>query len=561
MALLAGRLAAAPLGGADNPAISANLSAYAVDYWPPHASAVSGQVGGALTRHLPVAMAPRNLAGSRAGAYSDDYYHRIHVSLARIDAGNVTSEQLYNVVLWNAYLTPQAFTGVTAPEGITVDPSAGRTFAALEESVHQVTIEREGPAVIEGEVLFAFDGPVVLPIPLSGSRVLPWCWLPDWSSSVVERLEWKTDVLPLADGAEQRIDLRQGARWVYEFAAAAEGTDRRYLEAALYAGGADVWALPLWHDTVHLAAPLAAGAVAIPCDTALRDFRAGGSALLLGDDARTREQVLIQSVTSTHLLLAGATTLDWPAGARVIPTRPAQLTDQVRLSRFTGNALSPRRFRFEILEPWDGTPAAPVLYRGAPVLTMKPNWDRPMDLELARELEQLDALVGGWTSEDRTGLPVAAQTHGWTLLDRQAIADYKALLALLRGRVTALWVPTFADDLTFTSAIAAGGTSVNVAWCGYALHLAGRVGRRDIRVELADGTVAYGRITGATELSGTTEQLTLEAGLGVDVDPDDVVSVSFMALARQQADAAELAYWTADVAEASTTWRTFRHDL
>lgn len=561
MAALSGALAASPLGGLDNPAISASLSGYAVDYWPAHATERSPLISGALARNLPVSATPRNLAGSLAGAYSDDYYHRIHVSLARINAGNVSSEQVYTLTLWNAYLTPQAHASTDLPEGVSLDPEAS-DFAPLDEQTYTVTIDPEGPAIIEGSVTLGFTGLDPIVLPLSGSRVTPWPWLPDWNSGVLMRLEWKTDVLPLADGAEQRIDLRQGARWQYEFAAAAEGTDRRHLEAALWAAGAKVWGVPLWHDTRFTTAAAPAGATGLALDTTFTDFRAGGEALLLGASSRDYEVVAIAEVTDSALLLAGATVNDWPAGTRVIPTRPGRLADQpLRLDRFTGQALAPVRFRFELEDPWDGTPAELPTYRGYPVLDAAPNWASGLTLELARDLAQLDALVGGWATEDRTGVPVPAQVHGWTLTDRAAVAAYLDRLALLRGRMHALWVPTFADDLTLVNTVAASGTTMQVAWCGYAQHLVGEVGRRDIRILLTDGTVAYARISDAVELTSEVEQLTLEAGPGVDVTPATVASISFMALMRQQSDAAELAFWTADVAESRTTWQGFNNDV
>jgi len=394
------------------------------------------------------------------------------------------------------------------------------------------------------------------------SGVLSWAWLPDWASPVLERLEWKTDVLPLADGSEQRIDLRLGARRSYEFSVGVDGVARRYLEAALWDAGAKVWALPLWHDTRHLAAPLPIGSGAVAVDTAHAEFTAGTSAVLLGEDPRRSESVMVDDVTPTHVLLAGVTTMAWPAGTRIIPTRPARLEGSHKATRFTGDANRPARFRFEFMDPWDGTPedALPT-HRGAPVLELRPEWGRGLSLDLARELEQLDALVGKWATTDRTGLPVASQAMGWTFPDRASLSAYRRLLALQRGRLRALWVPTWTRDLELLASVSTASTTMTVAWAGYALHLKGEPGRRDIRVELRSGAVAYARITDAVEVSTEAEQLTLAAPLGLNATPAQVAAISFMALCRQNADAAEISHWTGEASLASATYRSFRNDV
>lgn len=561
MAALAGYVARSPARSSDAPSISADVSELGLDYWPTGASLAGAIIGGAKVSALPVSAVARAVAAYRAHSYSDDYYHRIHYSLASIGAGNLSTEQVQPVEVWNAYLVPQILSGVTAPEGVSVEPSAARTFAPLELAVYDVTLEVEGPPTISGAVAFEWLSADDGELPLSGSRIEPWVWLPDWSSPVLHRFEFKVDVLPRADGSEQRIDLRLGARRTVEFSVQAQGQARRYLEAALWNAGAKVFATPLWEGTTYLTAAASAGASTLVADTALRDFYTGGSALLMGEDPRASETVVVDVVGDGSLTLAGATVSAWPAGTRLVPTRPGYLAGAQKIGRFTGDATLPLRLRFELTEPWDGEPITLPLYRGQPVLTSAPNWARGMSMDLERALAELDGQVGPWTVEDRTGLPVASQTHGWTLDGREAIQDYLGLLALLRGRLRGIWVPTFADDLTLVAPVNAADTVLTVEWAGFAQHLVDQPGRRDIRIELRDGSVLYTRVTGATEFGSNAEQLTISPALGVDVTPAEVAVISFMALSRQASDAAELSYWTAEVAEASTTWRTFKNEL
>jgi hypothetical protein len=111
------------------------------------------------------------------------------------------------------------------------------------------------------------------------------------------------------------------------------------------------------------------------------------------------------------------------------------------------------------------------------------------------------------------------------------------------------------------ASISAVDTTIDVEWCGYTDNLLGDPNRKDIRIELANGTVLYRRITASSEISATVERLTIDAALGVAVTPADVVLVSFITLMRQESDAAEFSYWTGDVAETALSLKGFRHEL
>jgi len=504
------------------------------------------------------------LAGTLQPLYGGDLFDRLHYSALHFALGNIVGDQKRSILVWNTYYRAIVLEDLVLAnaEGITVHGLApGAGHPPLAEVNYSLSISTDGPPTIDATLTWQYAGEAPVVATITGSRVTAWSWLPDWSRSLVERLEWKTDVLTRNDGSEQRIGLRLGARRFYEFTAAAEGPARRFLEAALWGWGSRTWALPLFHDTGHLKAALPAGSSTIVVDTATRDFHDGGLAVLLGDGPRDYEVVEIADVGAAQLTLARPTVRAWKAGDRIIPARAARLVDTVKLPRFTGEATSPTLLRFELQEPWDGVPATGPLYRGYLVLERPPNWARGLDLGLQRTLAELDATTGPVEREDMTGTPTPSQTHGWLLDGRQAIAEHRQLLAALRGRQGAIWVPTWTQDLTLASTVANDALELPVEWLGYTLFLSGEPGRRDIRIALRDGTVLYRRIVGATETDAATELLNIDAPLGIEVHPQDVDTISFMTLCRQQSDAAELAYWTADVAESSTTWTGLTHDV
>lgn len=389
--------------------------------------------------------------------------------------------------------------------------------------------------------------------------LIPWTFPPDWAQPMLERLEWRTDVIQARRAEEQRRALRLGPRQVLEFGLTAELAARRHLEAVLWSnGGAGEWAVPLWFDGLDLAAPLDAGATAIPLDPALRQFTVGDYVLLLGRDTRTFELIEIASVAGA-IGLADPTTLVWPAGTVAYPARRARIDGEINLSLFHGQARV-TRVRFECIEPaaWAASAGA-TTYRGHPVFDLPPVWIEDPGLSLEQQLAVLDAGTGPVDVEDLAELPIPRQTGRFTLLGRAEIDAWRQRLFALRGRQVPLWVPSWGQDLALVATAGAADTTLDVEWAGVTEHLFGDPNRRDIQIELHDGTVYRRRITGAEEISSSVERLTIDSALGAEVLPAEVAAISWLVLMRQESDAAEIAWWTGEVVDTVGTFRGFRH--
>jgi hypothetical protein len=221
------------------------------------------------------------------------------------------------------------------------------------------------------------------------------------------------------------------------------------------------------------------------------------------------------------------------------------------------------RLAFDVVGPVDSPAnAGAATYRGHPILTRRPEWDGAApDMDLERKLAQLDSLVGVRVVEDEAGIPLQVQRLRWRLPSRADVASWRALAYALRGRQGAIWLPTWADDLAVAATIEETATAIDVAHCDYARMVGMGTGRRDIRIELTDGTVFYRRVTSAAQLSASVERLVIDSALGRTVTPAQVAQVCFMALVRQDADQVEIAYWTGDVADVAAVMRGFQHDI
>ena len=392
------------------------------------------------------------------------------------------------------------------------------------------------------------------------TTLFPWLADPDWSRGVTETLEWKTDVLQSPTGAEQRISRRLSPRRTFEFTAMLYDTARQRFEHMLWQGCAGTWAMPVYPDVFALPAAVSSGATALSIPTSGRDFSVGGTVLLKtyeSPDATSR-MATVAAMTGDVLQLVSPLTDSWPAGSLVYPVRPAVLTEPPSLSRLTDTATS-AQVRFRIAEH-NTFSDAPVLtqYRGHPVLETETDWSESVSASYQPLIRELDNSSGIPYRLDTAGRPFWRQTHNWFTVNRQAQTSLRQLLWYLRGRQRPIWVPSQMLDFSPTSAIS--GHSVDVIEAGFT-ELGIRPGLRDICILLADGTRLYRRIIAVSLVSGV-ERLVLD-GDAISAEQHQIVSISLMTLARQDADSVSWEHVTdADgVARVATTFTGVRDEL
>ncbi len=565
MAVISARHVRPTQGGFDSPLWAADLYRYAFVGHPYESEAQRWPGGAALTTHWPVEANGRALSGQKMRAHLDDWYHRIHISPRQLDLGNVISTQTSAVQLWNAYLEPRTLAAIAGlAEGIDLSgqPASPLLFTGLQEREWQVSVTPDGSPVLDTTLAWQFDNGDTAALRITANRIIAWAFAPDWGDGVTERLTWATDILRSESGMEQRRAIRLTPRREFEVEMLVEGRERQLLDLQLFGWGARVWALPIWPDIQLTQAGIAAGAMAIPCIPAGRDFRAGGLALLRSESAFRVEVVEVLGVEPSRLTLKRATQQDWPAGSRLYPARPAQLTEQPRAIRISDRA-DRLDARFLVLEANDW-PAAmpPTQYRGWPVLAERPDESEDLTRAYQRLLLELDsgAALPLLTDTAQRAFPV--MQHRWQLAGRTAQGVFRSLLYALNGRQAALWLPTHADDLTLVATVSDVATTLDVEAIGYTRFASAKAGRRDIRIELVDGSVLHRRITGSTELSADVERLAIDSPLGRTVNPDEVLRISWLVLCRLDSDSVTIKHETdADgVARSQAVFRGVRDE-
>lgn len=547
---MAGLIGIAPtprLFGAINPALSIELNALGEGAFAPAAYRREGIVAWAGVFRAPAALR-WPATGRLAHRFAEDLFDRVHVLPTALSLGNVVSELTREVAVWNAWRTiPQTLTALR------LEGDAGSTLAApgalplalrpLQERVLTLTVGLDGPPVIDAVVVLSFADGATWSIRIDGLRLQAWTLPPNWSEALTETLAWLTDVQIAIAGTVTRTPLREAPHRSWEFAVLADRVERRWVEHALFDWTARVWALPVFVDTTHLRAPLAAGAVEIPVDATGLDFAVGSLAMLWRDVA-TYELVEVAQIANGRVSLRAPTRRAWPVGTRLIPCRTARLTDAPELRRHTDRLMS-TQLRFEATEPCDWPLVLPATrYRGFPVLEHRPDETRDPSAILARRFDLLDGDVGRTQVDDASGLAWTTQSHAWRLFGRAERAAHRSLLYGLQGRAEALWLPTWTDDLDVIETIGETALTLTVAACGVSRSLRQQAGRRHVRIELVDGAVFYRAIEASSELTlangDLAERLRLDTALGRTITPERVRLVCWMALVTLAGDTVEL---------------------
>lgn len=519
-------------------------------------------------RGMPITQVPRMLSASQAHSYRDDYYERMHVIPTKLAMGNVVTEQQRTVALWNAYTgTTRTLASVSAVGADGIDITAPQAlpyaFRPLRYELWTISVTPNGPPVVDAAISWNFDSALTLTVPVTGNRITAWTLPPDWARPVTERLEWLTDVMVSVNRTEQARALRQCPRRTWDFECLAQGAERQWAEASLYEWSGRTWAVPVWTDGQVLASAVNQSDT-VPCSTVNRDF-AVGQLVMFYASALSYELAEVSGVAADGLTLARAATGSWPVGTRLFPVRTAQLTGTPAVSRKTDRMMRVSPTFLNTDSTWTAD-AGPSVYRCLPVLEQQPEWSQDPTGSYERAVTTADNQTAAPVFTEYADIGFPSGSHRFWLRGAAARASWRSLMYYLRGRYKLAWVPSYQDDLIWQQPVTSGASTIEVDWCGYTRLLAGRQHRRDIRIELLDGTVLYRRIIGWAEVSATTERLTLDSVLGQAIDPAQIRQTSYMTVARLASDAVEIAHdnglhETEGVAVSVATFKAVNDDI
>lgn len=519
-------------------------------------------VSASVQKHLGLSRYTQDKCGYIVPNYYKDLYNQIIVIPHFVALGTIATEQVFKVAVWNAYKHPVKLTSIklTDAEGIDIigkkPPYRFQSTALIE---WEVRVSMNGPAVIEAVITWEFDRHSPVSLKITGSRSTDWSFFPDWAESVTENLAWLTSVHQSITGAEQRVARRLSPRRTFEFKLSFDKQEKQKFENAMYGFGARVWAMPIFTDRATLSQKTKAGDVTLFLNTAGYDFSENGRVLV--SNGKVKEMLEITSIEADFVRLKRPISNAFDITSEVYPLRSAVLTDMPVITKLS-DGVSTAQVRLQIHEhnAYSSDITHLPTYRNHPVLEPTSNWSEDITAQYLRLIKTLD---------NNTGLPYYLDTakhafqviaHHFVAKNREEQRKLRQLFYYLRGRQKAIWVATSSSDIDIVSDIKA--KTFQVRNSNFKSTIFDNVGRKDIRIELIDGTIFYRRIKSIAVVNADIEVIGLDTE-DLNIKQDDVLKISFLTLSRLENDTISWKHHTdADgVATVTVSFRGLRDEL
>ena len=371
-----------------------------------------------------------------------------------------------------------------------------------------------------------------------------WPLPPNWDKGVLERLEWKTDILTSETAEEHRTPRRLTPRRSFEVAFLLSDARRRVAESILAGQGAATLLIPVWQDVALLSAAATAGTNLIPIDTRWREYRIGGLVILRNPRTLAWEVGTVAAISDSSLTLISNLENSWSAGTYCHPAKLAKIVEHARSGKKTDRA-SELTVRFDIVQanPHESL-WLPLDYRGTPIYDLPPDESEDLSVEYQRMLASVDTALGLVEQVDTAGRHLPIFAYRWGISGRQKLSELREILYYLRGKNRSIWLPSFMDDLRLVAPVDTFDTTISVTNTGYTEWSARGAGRQDLHIVLHDGFVIDRRIIGSAVVSDSVETLTLDAPAFSEFAVSDVKHMFFITLCRLDNDTIEFSHKT-----------------
>jgi hypothetical protein len=171
----------------------------------------------------------------------------------------------------------------------------------------------------------------------------PALWLslpPDWSAGVTVEIVWRTGMMALLQGGEQRSRLYGSPRLKTSFTLAhLEEREFRWWRREIFSHQHEIIGVPLWPHTTPLTQDIEAGEKILPVSsTQHRLFTVGGYALLVHcRDWTVSESGVIAMIAENAITLEDGLTRSWPAGSLAAPAFAARISAELEETLFTAS--------------------------------------------------------------------------------------------------------------------------------------------------------------------------------------------------------------------------------
>lgn len=487
----------------------------------------------------------------RARSFYDAFYERIHYDPALMNLGQLLNAQTRELHIWNGYFETRVLSSITPldAEGLdlTHDP-VPTLYRPLQERTLQLAVSVEGPPEINASYTFVWDNQTNV-YRVTGQRIVVFSIAPDPQSDFTERLTWYSTVQTAYSGKEQRMALTDDPRVSYTYRVQALDNERQRLEALVWGWQSRAFAVPVWNSYTHTSQPVAPGNEIIYVDaTADREFAPGKLAIILAGPALF-EAVEILEVFPDRLRIKKPAQRAWTRRVPVLPARTMRMANEVQ---YNGQVANYREYDVtftadatEVLQDY----AWPWMYKNLPVLEFSPDMTPGLNGSQSRNMIFQDGEHSLPLIVDRSGVGTPHQTWSFVFTSLAEVQRFKSLLAKLRGICGEFWMSTWSPDMTLAAAIDINASGFYVEEALHSAMYYDRRGRKNLVIQLRDGTTYYREILSVTNSHAAipgTELVVVDEPIPRVVTPNQVRCISFLTQSRFENESFEFVWATQD---------------
>ncbi len=506
--------------------------------------------GGSLADSLPIDINSLAFDGLVALSFKNIFYYNITVTPSLIDLGNIVSNIVLPVQIFNAYFIDKTLVdaSIIGDDGMSLDITLPYAFSPLEETSFDLLVSTDGPATINAALNLDFGDEQIV-VPITGLRVVPYLYQP--IEQIKETLTWQTAILTSYNGEEQRIRIRplgpqQKISMTYHV------RDENIVKSNLLISAwyPQIWGIPIWFEGGWLKGETISGST-ISLDTTKSDFRVGGLVIVMEDNTKY-EVIEIDSMDESNLYLTYplADTYDSPY---VLPMRTGIMEQGTGRDIYPNSSSLNRVNATFIVQDnidIDSTGLIYPTYRTLPVLTQDQLRKDTISEGFINDFEINATSTGIISTIPKWNKTKITRSFSVRFLSSE-FWDFRKFLHYCKGSLYPFFLPTFENDITITQTFANNAVLIVVENKDFDKYWTSSV-YRYIRIELNNGAIRYSKITNVgPNANPLYEELSLGDALdfGYSVNPSDVKLVSLMCVARLASDDVSVTHFSHGISE------------